>query len=49
MTLAPGAPVVRSPLGVAWEAASDIVIVTAVVWVPILLLGGLDAIARRLF
>jgi hypothetical protein len=43
------APVVSSRLGRAREAVFDIVIVTAVVWVPILLLGGLAAILRRLF
>ncbi len=39
-------PVGPSRLGRAREALFDIVIVTALVWVPVLLLGGLWAIVR---
>ncbi len=46
MTALDNAPVPLSKLGRAGEAASDIVIVTAIVWVPVLLLGGLWAIVR---
>ena len=42
-------PARPSRCGRAWEALSDVVIVTALVWVPVLLLGGLWAIVRLIF
>ncbi len=46
--IAPNATARHSRLGRAREAISDIVIVTALVWVPVLLLGGLAALVRMI-
>ena len=47
--IAPNANLRLSRLGRAREAISDIAIVTALVWVPVLLLGGLAALVRMIF
>ena len=47
--IAPNATARLSRLGRAREAVSDVVIVTALVWVPVLLLGGLAALVRLIF
>jgi len=47
--IAPNANLKPSRLGRARETISDVVIVTALVWVPVLLLGGLAALVRLIF
>jgi hypothetical protein len=42
-------PVVPTKMGRALGAVVDIVIVTAILWVPILALGALAAVVRRFF
>ena len=42
-------PAVVTRLGRAGEAAADVFIVTAIIWVPILLLGALAALVRQIF
>ena len=47
--IAPNANTKPSGLGRAREAIADVVIVTAVVWIPILLMGALAAAVRLIF
>ena len=47
--IAPNAPVVVTWAARAWEALADLLIVTALVWAPVLLLGAVAAIFRLLF
>ena len=42
-------PVAPTKMGRAFGAIVDVLIVTAILWVPILLLGALAALVRRLF
>jgi hypothetical protein len=42
-------PVAPTRLGIALGAVVDILIVTAILWIPILALGALAALVRRVF